>query len=54
MGGIELRDGTLVVDREPNDLDELAIRFSAILDDLVVDHVFVSGGPPLRDVRGNP
>lgn len=43
MGGIELRDGTLVVDREPNDLDELAIRFSAILDDLEVDHVFVSG-----------
>lgn len=43
MGGIELRDGTLVVDREPNDLDELAIRFSSILDDVGIDHVFVSG-----------
>ena len=34
MGGIELRDGHLFVDREPNDLDELAIRFTSILDDL--------------------
>lgn len=32
MGGIELRDGTLLVDREPNDLDELAILFSTLLD----------------------
>lgn len=43
MGGIELRDGTLHVDREPNDLDDLAIQFSTILDDLGIDHVFVSG-----------
>lgn len=43
MGGIELRDGTLVVDREPNDLDDLAIRFSSILYDLGIQHVFVSG-----------
>ena len=43
MAGIELVDGTLVVDREPNVLDELAIRFSAILDDLGIEHVYVSG-----------
>lgn len=43
MGGIELRGDTLVVDREPNDLDELAIQFSTVLDDLDVDHVFISG-----------
>lgn len=43
MGGIELRDGTLVVDREPNTLDELAIQFSTVLDDVGIDHVFVSG-----------
>lgn len=43
MGGIELRDGILVVDRELNDLDDLALRFSTILDELDIDHVFVSG-----------
>ena len=43
MGGIELQDDVLVVDREANDLDELAIRFSSILADLDIDHVFVSG-----------
>lgn len=43
MGGIELRDGTLVVDRDPNELDELAVQFSTILDDVGVQHVFVSG-----------
>jgi hypothetical protein len=43
MAGIELVDGTLVVDREPNVLDELAIRFTAILDDLGIEHVYVSG-----------
>lgn len=31
MGGIELRNGTLVVEREPNQLDKLAIGFSEIL-----------------------
>lgn len=43
MGGIELRDGTLVVNRELNELDNLAIQFSEILDDVGVEHVFVSG-----------
>lgn len=42
MGGLKLRDGVLVVDRETNDLDELAIRFSTILD-VDVNHVFTSG-----------
>lgn len=32
MSGIELRNETLVVEREPNRLDELAIAFSGILD----------------------
>lgn len=31
MGGIELRDGVLVVGRDANDLDQLATRFSSIL-----------------------
>lgn len=43
MGGIEFRDDTLVVDREPNALDDLAVQFSRILDDLDVSHVYVSG-----------
>jgi len=43
MGGIELVDGTLVVGREPNELDELAMDCSALLDELDVAHVFVSG-----------
>lgn len=43
MGGIELENGTLVVEREPNQLDELAIEFSAMLDDLGVEHAFVAG-----------
>lgn len=43
MGGLELRDGTLVVDREPNDLDELAIQFSTTLARHDIAHVFVSG-----------
>lgn len=43
MGGIEFRDGTLLVDREPNDLDELAIQFSTILDDVGIDHLFIRG-----------
>jgi hypothetical protein len=43
MSGIELRDDTLVVRRSPNGLDELAIGFSAILDDLDIEHVFVAG-----------
>lgn len=43
MGGIELVDDTLVVERRPNVLDDLAIRFSAILDDVGIEHVYVSG-----------
>lgn len=43
MGGIELRDGGLVVKREPKWLDELAIASSEILDGSDVAHVFVSG-----------
>ena len=43
MGGIELTDRGLVVDRAPNRLDELAAEFSAILSRLEIDHVFVAG-----------
>lgn len=43
MSGVEFRDGVLVVDRAPNELDELAIAFSTILDELGIRHVFVSG-----------
>lgn len=42
MGGIELRDDTLVVERVPNSLDDLAIQFSSILDDVGIDYVFVN------------
>jgi len=43
MGGVELTDRGLVVDRAPNRLDELAIGFSRILSRLDIDHVFVAG-----------
>jgi folate-dependent phosphoribosylglycinamide formyltransferase PurN len=43
MGGIELRNGTLVVERAPNQLDELAITFSAYLDQFEIDHVYIAG-----------
>lgn len=43
MGGIELREGTLVVEREPNRLDELAIEFSRVLDQFDIDHVYIAG-----------
>jgi len=43
MGGIELRNGTLVVEREPNRLDELAIEFSHVLDQFDIDHVYIAG-----------
>lgn len=43
MGGISLQNGELVVERAPNDLDDLASAFSAILDDLGIEHVFVAG-----------
>jgi len=43
MGGIELRSGTLVVEREPNQLDELAIGFSKILGRFDIKHVYIAG-----------
>lgn len=43
MSGIELRDGTLIVKREPNQLDELAIEFSDILNRFSIDHVYIAG-----------
>lgn len=43
MGGIELRNGTLVVEREPNQLDELAIGFSDILGQFDIEHVYIAG-----------
>ena len=43
MGGIELRNGTLVVKREPNQLDELAIGFSEILSQFDIKHVYIAG-----------
>ena len=43
MGGIELRNETLVVEREPNQLDELAIRFSKILGRFDIKHVYIAG-----------
>ncbi|MDZ5812656.1 hypothetical protein U4E84_15010 [Halorubrum sp. AD140] len=43
MSGIELRDETLYVDRALNQLDELAIAFSDILDHVGIEHVFIAG-----------
>ncbi|WP_235019596.1 hypothetical protein [Natrialba sp. INN-245] len=43
MGGIEIRNGTLVVEREPNRLDELAIEFSHVLDRFDIEHVYIAG-----------
>jgi len=43
MGGIELQDGTLIVEREPNQLDEMAIRFSEILGQFDIKHVYIAG-----------
>jgi len=43
MAGVELTDRGLVVDREPNRLDELAVGFSEVLSRLDIDHVFVAG-----------
>lgn len=42
MSGIELRSGTLLIEREPNQLDELAIEFSEILDRFGIEHVYVA------------
>lgn len=43
MGGIGFRNGELIVEREPNELDQLAISFTAILDELDIQHVYVAG-----------
>ncbi|GAA0290883.1 hypothetical protein GCM10009066_01730 [Halarchaeum salinum] len=43
MSGIELRNGVLVVGREPNHLDELAIQFSNLLEGFDIDHVYIAG-----------
>lgn len=43
MAGIELRDGTLVVQREPNELDTLAIEFSDLLGQFDIEHVYIAG-----------
>ncbi|WP_136602862.1 hypothetical protein [Salinigranum halophilum] len=43
MGGVSFRDGTLVVERSANELDELAIAFSGILTRLGIEHVFIAG-----------
>lgn len=43
MGGIELQNGTLVVGREPNRLDELAIEFSHVLNRFDIEHVYIAG-----------
>jgi hypothetical protein len=43
MGGVELTESGLIVRREPNRFDELAIGFSALANRLDIDHVFVAG-----------
>lgn len=43
MGGIELRNETLTVERKPNQLDKLAVEFSQILDRFDIAHVFIAG-----------
>ncbi len=43
MAGVELRGGALYVERPPNELDELAIETSGILDRLGIAHAFISG-----------
>jgi hypothetical protein len=43
MTGVELTDRGLVVGREPNRLDELAVGFSEVLRRLDISHVFVAG-----------
>jgi hypothetical protein len=43
MGGIELTDEKLLVGRDPNELDELAIAFSSLLDEHGIRHVYVAG-----------
>ncbi|MFO7991098.1 MAG: hypothetical protein R6U61_02250 [Thermoplasmata archaeon] len=40
---VEFEDRIISFDKEENKLDELAFRFSSILSDLDISHVFVSG-----------
>jgi len=49
MGGVELREGTLVVDRAQNQLDELALSFSSILNRSEIEHVYIAGYVSLGD-----
>jgi len=43
MSGIELRNETLIVQPESNQIDELAIAFSNILEQFDIDHVYIAG-----------
>ena len=43
MSGVELRDGELIVEREPTALDRLAVDASTVLSTLDIDHAFVAG-----------
>lgn len=43
MNGIERRNGTLVVEREPNQRDEVAIAFAHVLDRFDIGHVYIAG-----------
>jgi predicted nucleotidyltransferase len=43
MSGIDLREDTLVVERDPNQLDDLALSFSGVLRELDIAHVFIAG-----------
>ena len=54
MTGVELTDRGLVVDRDPNRLDELAVGFSDVLSRLDIDHVFVAGYVAILAGRSRP
>jgi len=43
VSGIRFLNGVLVVEREPNQLDELAHSFSNVLNRFDIDHVFIAG-----------
>lgn len=43
MAGIEFRDGELLVERAPSELDTLAIEFSSLLGNAGIQHVYVAG-----------
>lgn len=54
MTGVELTDRGLVVDRDPNRLNGLAVGFSEILSRLDIDHVFVAGYVAILAGRSRP